>query len=44
MTESDDMTFKTPVVIILKAITLRDKDTNIVENESIEDLQVVMIK
>ena len=38
------MPFKTLVAIILKATTLYNKDINIVEDESIKDLQVVTIK
>ena len=38
------MPFKALVAIILKATTLQDKDTSIVKDESIEDLQVVIMK
>ena len=35
---------KVLVTIILKATTLQDKDTSMVEDKSIKDLQVVTIK
>ena len=35
---------KIPVAMTLKATTSRDKDISIVENKSIEDLQVVTMK
>jgi hypothetical protein len=37
------MPFKVPVALILKAIILCDGDISMVEAESIENLQVVMI-
>jgi len=40
----DAMPPKALVVIILRATTLQDKDTSMVENESIKDSQVVIIK
>ena len=44
MTKSNIMPFKVLVATILKATTLYDEDINIVENKSIEDLQVVTMK
>ena len=38
------MPSKTPVVTILKTTTLQDEDISMVEDESIEDLQVVTMK
>ena len=40
----DAMPPKTPVAIISKATTSQDKNTNIVEDESIKDSQVVTMK
>ena len=40
----DAMPPKALVVIILRATTLQDKDTSMVENESIKDSQVVTMK
>ena len=38
------MPFKTPVAMTSKATTLQDKNTNMVEDKSIEDSQVVTMK
>ena len=38
------MPFKILITIMLKATTLQDKDTSIVEDKSMEDLQVVTMK
>ena len=37
------MPFKAPVALILKAATLQDKNISIVEDESMTNLQIVMM-